>query len=76
MSVVDMISLNGDRHVKNALKHFADGLPERAEGSMKKALRNYEKAARAGALFAPEETIQKLAAWRLRMQVKRVQPCP
>jgi hypothetical protein len=61
---------NGDRHVRNALKHYAEGRPEFAAGSMKKALRNYERAARiGGGLYVSERVVEKLAGWRLKAQV-------
>lgn len=71
-TVTDMIAANGDRHVARALKHFAAGKPEYAQGSLAKALRNYVRAIEAGALFAADRAaIEGLAAWRLRAEVKR-----
>jgi hypothetical protein len=69
----DCIAANGDRHVRRAMQHYRGGKPDYAQGSLTKALRNYVRAARAGALFAPDEVIEKLAAWRLRTEVKRLQ---
>jgi hypothetical protein len=69
----DCIAANGDRHVSRAMQHYRDGKPDYAEGSFTKALRNYVRAARAGAVSAPDEVIEMLAAWRLKAEVKRLQ---
>lgn len=73
MTLVDTIAENADRHVARGLQHYGEGRPEYAAGSFKKALRNYANAARCGALFAPQDEIDTLAAWRLKMEISKQQ---
>jgi hypothetical protein len=69
----DCIAANGDRHVARGMQHFMDGKPDHAQGSLAKALKNYVRAVRLGAPLSSDEAVEGLAAWRLRVEVKRWQ---
>lgn len=44
ISVSESIRQNGDRHKANAERYLAEGKPDYAAGSLRKAARNYYKA--------------------------------
>jgi hypothetical protein len=44
LTISETIRENGDRHAANARRHMAEGRPEYAAGSMRKAERNWLRA--------------------------------
>lgn len=60
----EMLRQNGDRHAANAARHAANGRPDYAAGSMRKAERNY---ARAKAFDAPAFMIPAFEAFKRRV---------
>ena len=45
VTVAESIHANGVRHMNRAMMHYAEGKPEYAKGSLRKARRNFERAA-------------------------------
>lgn len=44
LTLVEQHRANGDRHAANAARYLREGLPSYAQGSWRKAERNYERA--------------------------------
>lgn len=59
---------NGDRHKRNAERYLAEGKPEYAAGSMRKAERNYKNAKLLDDILNPVLTVQ---AQQIKAQLDR-----
>lgn len=72
ISLPESIKANGDRHLDRARRHHAEGHPDYAAGSVRKAWRNYLRAADLECLFGePSEILARAMEYlNARMQTE------